>query len=213
MYYQEFGKVDFSTIITPDEEYKWCYSYQELQNELNNICKNHTLKKVYADLQGYLESLDQGENYYDFSYFGGPVILIFDNTAVELCIHGEGMVQYRAINLSDVKINNTKDFPPDDMGVENNNYFYDLSKQFELSYEEQNVLSVSVDATDCYAFSLESFGFDKKKADSAMEANILPNNIHFQLSNGVDFGIYADVIEYFYIELEKQPPLHTAPIV
>ncbi len=199
---KRFGKVNFSTIITPDNESKWYYSYKELQNELENICNNHTLKKVYAGLQGYLESFHQDKNYYDFSYFGGSVILLFDNIAIEICIHGTGMIECRKINLCDIKIKETKNFPPNDMGLKDDNYFYDLGNQFKLSYEEQKVVSVSVDKTNCYAFYLENF--DVKKAEEAMEINSLPNNIHFKLENGVDFGIYADNIEYFYIELEQK---------
>lgn len=199
MFDYRFGRVDYSTITTPNEERKWYYSNIELQDKLNNLCKNHTLKKVYADLRGYLESFHQDNNYYDFSYFGGPVILIFDNIAIELCVHGTGMVECRAINLWDVKIKSTKDFPPSNMGLVGDNYFYDLSEQFQLKYEGYTVEEVVVDNTDCYPFSLSRF--DEEKAKKAEETNSLPNNVHFYLANGVDFGVYADDIEYFYIEL------------
>ncbi len=201
MSFHRFGKVDFSTIIASGEECQWYYSYQELQSDLNDICKNHELKKVYAGLQGYLESLRQSENYYDFSYLGGSVILIFDNVAVKLCVHGVGMIQCCKIKLCDIKIKNTKDFPPSDMGLKGDNYFYDLGNQFQLSYEGQKVVSVLVDKTNSYPFYLE--GFDEQKAKLAEETNSLPNNIHFQLENGVDFGVYADYLEWFYIELKK----------
>ena len=194
-----FGRVDYSTITTPNEERKWYYSNIELQDKLNNLCKNHTLKKVYADLRGYLESLHQDDNYYDFSYFGGPVILIFDNIAIELCVHVEGMIQCREINLWDIKIKNTHDYPPNEMHT-SEKYFYDLSEQFQLKYEEQIVTEIVVDNTNTYGFSLN--GFDKEKAKKAEETNSLPNNVHFYLANGVDFGVYADYIEYFYIELK-----------
>lgn len=58
-----FGKVNYSTIVTPDEEGTFYYSYTELQSKLNDLCKEHTLNKVYADLQGYLESFHQGDNF------------------------------------------------------------------------------------------------------------------------------------------------------
>ncbi|MBQ3014115.1 MAG: hypothetical protein IJN07_03630 [Clostridia bacterium] len=195
-----FGKVNFSTIITPDEECTWFYSYQELQDELNEVCKNHILKKVYTGLQGYLESFLHRENYYDFSYLGGSVILLFDNIAIELCVHGMGMIQYRQINLLDIKIKKTKDFPPDNMGLKGNNYFYDLSEQFQLTYESKKVINITVDQVNEYPFSLQ--GFDEEKAQLAEKTNSLPNAIHLHLENGVDFGIYADDIEYFYIELK-----------
>ena len=198
--YSRFGKVNYSTIITPDEDGKWCYSYQELQKELNDLCKNHVLKKVYANLQGYLETFRHSENYYDFSYFGGSVILLFDNIAIEIYVHGTGLVQHRAINLWDIKIKHAKDFPPSDMGLKNDTYFYDLGNQFQLPYEGQTVVSVWVGKTNCYAFDLE--GFDQQKAEIAEKTNSLPDHIHFKLENGVDFGIYADCIEWFYIELK-----------
>lgn len=198
---QRFGKVNYSTIVTPDEEGQFYYSYTELQDKLNELCKNHTLKKVYADLQGYLESFHQGDNYYDFSYFGGPLLFVLDNIAIEICVAGKGMVEFRAINLWDIKIKSTKDFPPSNMGHDGDNYFYDLSEQFQLKYEGYTVQEVVVDNIDCHSFSLSSF--DEEKAKIAEETNSLPDHIHFHLSNGVDFGVYSDDIEYFYIELSK----------
>ena len=44
--------------------------------------------------------------------------------------------------------------------------------------------------------------FDEEKAKVTEETNTLPDNVHFHLSNGVDFGVYSDAIEYFYIELK-----------
>ena len=196
-----FGKVNYSTIVTPNEEGTFYYSYKDLQSVLNDLCKGHTLKKVYADLRGYLESFHQGDNYYDFSYFGGPVFLMFDSIAIELCVHGTGMVECRAINLCDIKIKSTKDFPPSDVGLVGDNYFYDLSEQFQLKYEGYTVEEVIVDNTNCYPFSLSRF--DEEKAKVAEETNSLPDHVHFRLSNGVDFGVYSDTIEYFYVELRE----------
>ena len=202
MSYHRFGKVNYSIITTPDEECMWYYSYLELQNELNTLCQNHTLKKVYAGLQGYLESFHHSDNYYDFSYLGGSVLLIFDNIAVELCVHGMGMIQCRTIHLWDVKIKNTKDFPPSDMGLVGDRYYYDLSSQFQLTYEDQMVERVSVDHVDVYPFSLS--GFDEEKAKIAEESNSLPDQVHFHLQNGVDFAICSDSIEYYYVELKSK---------
>lgn len=198
---QRFGKVNYSTIVTPDEEGQFYYSYTELQDKLNELCKNHTLKKVYADLQGYLESCHQGDNYYDFSCFGGPLLFVLDNIAIEICVAGKGMVEFRAINLWDIKIKSTKDFPPSNMGHDGDNYFYDLSEQFQLKYEGYTVQEVVVDNIDWHPFSLRRF--DEEKAKIAEKTNSLPDHIHFHLSNGVDFGVYSDAIEDFYIELSK----------
>lgn len=194
-----FGKVDYSIITKPEDELIWSYSYEDLQNKLNDVCKNHILKKVYADLHGYLESLHRDEKSCDFSFFGGSLLLIFDNIAVELIVHATGMVEYCTIMVEEIKIENRKGFTPDDMGINEDKYYYDLSNQFEVSYEDQKVINVSVDRTDCYSFSL--YGFDEEKASLAEITNSLPNNIHFQLENGVDFGIYGDYIEYFSVTL------------
>lgn len=194
-----FEKVNYLTVTTPDIEYIWCYSYLELQNKLNELCKNHTLKKVYVNLISYLESYSHNKNYYSFSYLGGPVILVFDNVAIEFCVHGEGLVQYKEMNLWDVRVRKNYDLPPDDEYIFDR-YFYDLGKQFELQYEEQQITEVIVDRTDSYVFDVS--GFDKVKANAAEKANMLPNGMHFRFANGVDFGVYADDIEYFYIELK-----------
>ena len=200
MVYHEFDKVNYSTIVTPDSARKFYYSYAELQGELNELCRKHTLKKVYVSLHGYLESTYQRENYYDFSDFGGLVILILDNTAIEFCIYGTGLVACRSMNLWDIRITNEKDLPPSDMWIRKNYYFYDLSKQFLLKYEDHTVQKVVVDNIDYYAF--KSRGLDENKAKIAAETSALPDCVHFYLSNGVDFGIYSDAIEYFHIELK-----------
>ncbi len=200
MSYRSYGRINFSQITLPEGERAWYYSYEELQATLNAVCKNHRLKKVYVSLISYLESLAHRANYYDFSYLGGPAILIFDNVAIEIFVHGLGMVQYREMNLWDVKIRNTKDYPPRDESVSGNRYFYDLGNTFELSFEDQTVTEVAVDRIDCYPFSLN--GFDEEAAELAEQTNSLPNHIHFRLDNGVDFGIYAEDMEYFYIELK-----------
>ena len=198
MHYYGFDKVNYLTITMPDDEFIWCYSYRKLQDRLNELCKNHTLKKVYVSLISYLESYSHDINYYSFSYLGGPVILIFDNVAIELCVHGVGLVQYREMNPWDVRVRKKYDFPPDDEYVFER-YFYDLGKEFVLKYEEQRVNEVIVDRTDCYVFDVN--GFDEGRAQAAEKANMLPNGMRFRLANGVDFAVCADEIEYFYIEL------------
>ena len=50
--------------------------------------------------------------------------------------------------------------------------------------------------------------FDEEKAKAAEENNSLPDHVHFHLRNGVDFGVYSEQIEYFYIELKKENTSH-----
>ena len=81
-------------------------------------------------------------------------------------------------------------------------YFYDLKEVFHLAYEGESIVGIQVDGADTYAFSARNF--DEEKADLAMYQKKLPTNIHFKLSNGVDFGIYGDSIEFFDIYLVKE---------
>lgn len=188
-----YGKVKYTTITCTDEEFKWCYSYNELQTILNDICQNHTIKKLYVGLQAFLESSNYKKSYYDFSYFGGSVIMLFDSIGIEFLVHGTGMIEYRKLNLSDIVTKETKDFPPADMGESSDNYYYDLSSAFDLNYENEKVKRVKVDRIAYYSFSLSDF--DEQKAEEAMKENNLPNNIHFMLENGLDLCIYANDIE------------------
>ena len=99
----------------------------------------------------------------------------------------------------EVRFRKKYDFPPDDEYMFSEKYSYDLGNEFGLQYEEQEVVEVFVDRTDCYAFDVS--GLDEEKAEAAEKDNMLPNGIHFKLTNGVDFGICADDSENFYIEV------------
>lgn len=193
-------KIKYSMIDFSVDDCRWCYDYKELQYELNKVCKNHTLKKVYVSLYNFLDSSYFDDNYRNFDICAFSVVL-FDNIAVLLSVHGEGMIRFRIFNISEVKIRETVDYPPDDMFTVNDNYYYDMSKEFKLSFEDVKVTEVVVDNIDYYPFVLS--GYDRQKADQSVENNCLPNAVHFKLENGVDLGICADDIEYFYIKLKK----------
>lgn len=197
-----FGRMEYSTIKIDETEPLWCYSAKELQCVLNDLCRDHTLKTVYVDLRGYVESLRNDENFIDLSHLGGPIVLLFDTLAIELFIHADGMVQYRVCQLHNIKISSANDYIPENIGFIGGNHYRDLKDQFELRFEEQRVESVSVDSIDCYPFDLSDF--DKEKAEAAQEINDLPSAIHLKLQNGVDFTLYGE-IEYYSIKLKKQP--------
>lgn len=198
--YHRLKNIDFSEIDMSRDPYTWYYSYKELQDMLNDVCKNHTLKKVYVELGAFLEADYHGENYYDFSYSNSMLFLLFDNIAIDLYVESTGMIKCRTIDLYYVLIKNIKDFPLEELD-ETYGCFYELSNEFRLPYAGQKVTEVVVDNVNIYPYSLDSFDNEKAKASAA--ANELPNNIHFKLANGVYFGIYADNIESFYIELKK----------
>ena len=201
MSYNSFGKVWHTTIISNNPDYTWNYSCEELENTLKEMLISKTVKKVFVNLNGYLEGAKREENYYDFSYMGGTVLMVFsDNIALELDIRAEGMIAHRFHNVSDLTFQTTKDFPPSDM-VLSEKYFFDIKDEFTLSFENTHIETVVVDGTNTYAFSEKNF--DKEKAVLAMHQNKLPANIHFILDNGIKFSLFGEAIEYFIICLEK----------
>lgn len=193
-------KISYSIIEMPDAACTWYYDYIELQDKLNKVCQSRILKKVYVSLYNYLDSEYFDDNYRNFDIDACSLIL-FDNIAVMLSVHGEGMVRFQTIDLCEIRITDTNGYPPDDMFSENDNYFYDLSNEFELSFAGNKVAGVLVDNTNYYPFGLN--GYDEQKAYLGVKNNCLPNAVHFKLENGVDFGVYADDIEYFYVKLMK----------
>ena len=202
MSYHGFGRIPYTTIISKRPEYIWSYSNTELEETFNALLQGKRLKKVFTGLCGYIDGAQREENYYDFTYMGGTVLMVFShNIALEIAIHAEGMIEYRIHSVSDLEFHHTKDFPPEDL-VLSEKYFYDMKEVFELTYEGEFIDAVQVDGADTYAFSARNF--DQEKATLAMYQKKLPTNLHFKLSNGVDFGIYGDVIEYFDIYLKKE---------
>lgn len=201
MSYYSFRKVWYTTITSNNPDYTWNYSCEELENTLNKMLISKMVKKVFVNLDGYLEGAKREENYYDFSYMGGTVLMIFsDNLALELDIRAEGMIAHRFHNVSDLTFQTTKDFPPSDM-VLSEKYFFDIKDEFALSFENTYIEAVAVDGTNTYAFSAKNF--DKEKAVLAMYQNKLPANVHFVLNNGVKLSLFGDAIEYFNLYLEK----------
>ena len=194
-------KIEYSIIETSDKEMEWIYSNQEFQIILNDLCQGKILKRIFASLEGVLESLNFDTNCFDFSYMGASVLIIFDSSAVEICIHGEGMVAYRILNLYDIKIiRETKDYPPNDF--RDDIYYYDLSNNFDPQITDRIVEKVTVEGTDSFPFSLH--GFDEDKAMLAELEGCLPNNIIFSMDNNTELGLYSDVIEYFFVSLKSK---------
>lgn len=194
-------KVKYTIIKTSDKEMEWIYSNKELQDILNRLFQGKVLKKIYATLEGVLDSFRFETNYFDFSYMGACILLIFESSAVEVCIHGEGMVAYRILNLYDIKIiQETKDYPPTDFREDF--YYYDLSDDIVPQITEHIVEKITVEGTDSFPFSLS--GFDEDKAGLAELEGCLPNNIILSMDNDTELGLYADSIEYCFVKVIKQ---------
>lgn len=196
-----FGKVVYTTITSNSPNYTWNYSREELEQVLTNHLIGKRLKKVYVGLDGYLEGAKREENYYDFSYMGGTVLMVFsENVALELDVRAEGMIAHRFHKVSDLTFRTTKDYPPNDM-VLSEAYYFDIKDEFALSFEDTRITMVKVDGTNTYAFSAK--GFDEEKAALAMYQNKLPANVHFVLDNNVKISLLGDAIEYFNLYLEQ----------
>ena len=201
MSYYSFGRVVYTTITSTNPPYAWNYSCDELRNILHTALTGKTLKKIFVSLDGYLEGAKREENYYDFSFMGGTVLMVFsDEIALELDIRAEGMIAHRFHKVSDLTFHTTKDYPPNDM-VLSEKYFFDLGEEFTLSFEATRIVDIGVNGTNTYAFSAK--GFDEGKATLAMHQNKLPANVYFLLDNGVKLSLFGDPIEYFCLYLEK----------
>lgn len=196
--WDEQGKIDYYKIDLPDQEYKTSYSAAELSDELSHLLRGKTLKMMCADLHGYIDSQQYGGNKISFSCSGGPALLLFDDVAVDLFIHGEGMIQYRVFEAFDDKcIAKKRGYAP----LESYNmpaYYYDLAADLSLSYEGSTVNNIEISPTTVWPFY--QGWFDEEKANAS---NGLPNIIKFQLSNNVQICFAGDCIEYYYMYLEQ----------
>jgi hypothetical protein len=93
------------------------------------------------------------------------------------------------------------DFPPSDMGIKGDNYYYDLGKEFDLNCIEQTVQKIKVNKTDAYPFDLE--GFDEALAAEAEKQGDFPSGVELLMTNGVALKLLGDRIECFFVELEE----------
>ena len=193
-----YRKHHYNIIRIEDSEWNWCYSADELEKTLNDLCRGQKLLHCMAELCGYLEAAVRGDNFLDLSYMGGNTLMIFDKTVIEFDIRVEGLIGYRIVKPWNMSIRPIYDYIPEGY-VTNPIYFCDVKNKFKLEYEGQTVCDVKIDHTNTWGFP--ATGFDDEKANIAAEANDLPNAIHFALSNGVDFSLLADTLEFYMIEL------------
>ena len=199
-YRSRFGRVHYSFISYDDSNMKWCYSAKMLEKELNEKCCGQTVTNIYAGLNGYLETMHWSENFYDFSYMGGPLLVFFEKWVLVLYIHGLGMIEYCFLDIWDVKVKETIDYIPDNLGLKGDNSFYNLNNQFYLKFVGSKIIDIDVGRSNCYPFSLSTF--DEERAGLAEKKNDLPERISLNFENKVKFMLVADDIEYFYVKLD-----------
>lgn len=195
-----FGSVHYSFISYDDSNVKWCYSAEMLEKELNEKCCGQTVTNIYADLNAYLESMHWSENFYDFSYMGDAILVFFEKTVLVIYIHGLGMIKYGFLDIWDVKVKETIDYVPNNLGFKDDNSFYNLNNQFYLKYTGSKIIDIDVERTNCYPFPLSSF--DEERAEQAEKKNDLPKSINLNFENKVKVMFIADEIEGFYMKLD-----------
>lgn len=193
--------IHYLIAYTDHKECEWCYRAEDLEKELNEVCRNQRLNKVYVSLVGYYDAFAYHKNKIDLTYMGGPSLLIFDKCAIELDIWGEGLIKYRIIPIWDIRIKHRFDRFPEDMYSEDN-YFYDASETIYLKYEQGIVESVAVESTGTYSF--EAKGINTELLHMSSESHQLPNNIIFNLDNGKSISFIADYIENYFFEVNER---------
>ena len=177
-------------------EYRYWYSAEEMQKEFDGICKGHKLLKMFVSLDGYYYAKIT-ENGLDFYNMGGEIILVFDEFAIGLIIHGEGM--FTGTILKDFnfdKCHRIFDYPRSNCRWEDDReLMVDMCKSIDIDYEQQKVTKCEVEPTDMYAFKLSDF--EDEKADKAADNNDLPEKLAIHLENGRTLYFYGDSLEYF----------------
>lgn len=203
-------KRSYNIIRLEDSKWNWCYSADELEKTLNDLCRGQKLLCCMAELHGYLDAVPRGDNYLDLSYMGGNTLMIFDGIVVEFDIRVEGLIGYRVAKPWNMSIRPVNDRIPEDY-ITNPIYFCNVKSDFVLDYEGHTVRDVKIDHTNLWGFSAK--GFDEEIANAAAEANDLPGAIHFALSNGVVFCLIADQLEYYMIELRHEKSIRDIPSI
>ncbi|MBR6209513.1 MAG: hypothetical protein IKQ69_11010 [Oscillospiraceae bacterium] len=195
--WKEHGKIEYYEIHLPEHELETAYSAEELRSDLSSLLTGKTLRKIYVDLYGFIDSSQRTENSLDFSYMGGASLLVFEDLAVELCIHAEGMIRYHVFyDIDPGAFVKKTGFAPEET-YSSNSYFFDIAPQLSLKYENSWVKEIEVIPTDTWPFS-QSW-FDEEKAEASGH---LPNLIKLNMSNGVRVCFEGDSIEYYFMWLE-----------
>lgn len=192
-------KYKFVTAALPETEWIFSYSAVQLQEELNKRLAGQKIKKIYVDLEGYLESVYIDPNGIDLT-MGGDSLIILERDALQLIVHVEGMIEYRWIPTGEIQMQTHYDYPPMTLGKPEK-YLFDLSNyEFKFNCCGSTVHHVSVKGTNTWAFPLEDF--DESIAAEAAQKGDLPASIilHTDCCNVIFLG---DSIEYSYVIFEE----------
>ena len=194
-------RITYSVInISDNSEWKWCYSAKELQEELNILFTNQSIKSIFVQLYGYLAS-HHSKNYIDLSCEAGGCIVVFDKSIIELEIHAEGQINYRFLSINNVEIKTVKDYPPKDYDTLINSYFDIVNHDISIDIINKRVTGFDVIGTDMWCFSLKSFNNDLAKIASLKHD--LPAEIDINTTEA-KIRLIGDCIEYFRVIIEEK---------
>ena len=192
------GRIEYYEINLPEHELKPAYSAEELRADLSSLLTAKTLRKVFVALYGYIDSSQRTENSLDFSYMSGACLLVFDDLAIELCIHAEGMIRYHVFyDINPSAFVKKTGFAPEDT-YSSSSYFVDIAPLLNLKYENSWVKTVEEFPADTWSF--QQSWFDEAKAEASGN---LPNLIKLNMSNGVRVCFEGDSIECYFMWLEQ----------
>ena len=198
-------KVEFYTIkIDSSKKLEWVYSAINFEKVLLEEFKEQKLNRLFVSLYGYLDSSKRSDVCWDFSYMGGSLLAIFDQSVLELVIHTEGMIEYRIFPIYELKylVNGRIDYPPLDTGLKGDSHYYDLGKEINGKYFGVPVETIEIGTTNAYPFDLS--GFDENLAQEAEKRGDLPTGVKLEFENNVKLELLGDAIEYFYVKIEDR---------
>ena len=201
--YARYGEKKYIRAYLPDVTWRYCYSAEDLEKELNDFIAGQKLKAIYTDLYGYPEATIHTDRI-DCSYMGEITLIVFEKTVLELEINVEGVIKYRHFPIWEMKRRTFFDFVPDDMG-NTEKYFYDIADGGNISfdYTDREMKSVTVKKTDSWGFA--PWDFDETLAARAAKNNDLPAEIVFN-TEICAIRFLGDYMEYYYIYFEEPTP-------
>ncbi|MBO4953934.1 MAG: hypothetical protein J6D04_02150 [Clostridia bacterium] len=191
--WDSFGKAPLYTFSFPEKPFSWCYSAQELCENLKSFCSGKCIRGLYVSAQNYSDPVQTHENWVDY-YLGSEVIVQLDDVLLDLMIHAEGLVEWRSFATSEYTLNGPTVKQVNDWDEE----FCKLGNAwgvFTSNYTDTPILDIRITETKCFPWYAK--GFDESKIKS------LPKEIAFLLSNDHSLTLYG-VDDDFVIELKPQ---------
>ena len=175
--WNSLGKTEIYIFNFPKTEFEWCYSANDFCAELNKLCIEHNINRIFVSATNYAEPLRVDENYVNY-YVGSEVIIEFDEFIIDLLVFAEGLFKRRVFRKGEYTV-----FDPKMKFIEDGDKEFcdirDVYGMFSMEYKNSRVTRVDVASTDCCPWNAK--GFDEKELSDPIE---LPETVSFHLSNG-----------------------------